>query len=115
MKFMNELIKGSTKTLVLSVLSEKDMYGYEIIKQIRAKSAKKLEFGEGSIYPALHSLEKNKFVESYWVSQENLPDRKYYKLTTLGRARLVSLLNEWREFVGAVGLVYDTSSVSSSN
>lgn len=110
---MNELIKGSTKTLVLSVLSEKDMYGYEIIKQIRAKSSKKLDFGEGSIYPALHTLEKTKLVDSYWVTQENLPDRKYYKITTLGRARLISLLNEWREFVGAVGSVYDSSPVSS--
>ena len=100
------MIKGSTKTLVLSVLTDGEKYGYQIIKAIRAKSDGELNFGEGSIYPALHALEKNGDVKSRWESQENLPDRKYYKITPQGLSNLKSLLQEWQQFVDVVGQVY---------
>lgn len=112
MKFTKEMIKGSTKTLVLSVLVDGEKYGYQIIKAIRAKSDGELNFGEGSIYPALHALEKNGDVESRWESQENLPDRKYYKITPQGLSNLKSLLEEWQQFVNVVGQVYTPEKTS---
>jgi DNA-binding PadR family transcriptional regulator len=104
--FAKELIKGSTKTLILSVLIDGEKYGYQIIKAIRAKSSEKLQFGEGSIYPALHALEKSGDIVSRWEKQESLPDRKYYKITPQGQSNLKSLLEEWHEFVDTVGQVY---------
>lgn len=108
MKFSSELIKGSTKNIILSVLaSEGELYGYQIVKQIKRLSAEALEFGEGSIYPALHSLEKSGLVSSVWVNQENnAPARKYYQLTKKGRRALREGFKEWKSFTSAVDKVY---------
>ena len=106
MKFSTELIKGSTKNLILAVLADGERYGYQIVKEIREKSGELLEFGEGSIYPALHSLEQDGTLHSRWVSQESTPDRKYYSLTKKGKRALKQQLGEWRAFSGAVNKVF---------
>lgn len=108
MKFSSELIKGSTKNIILSVLAnEGELYGYQIVKSIRRVSAESLEFGEGSIYPALHSLEKAGFVSAHWVDQDNnAPARKYYQLTKKGGRALTAGIKEWKDFVSAVDKVY---------
>ncbi len=108
MKISSELIKGSTKSLVLSVLNEDDLYGYQIIKLINTKSENAFELGEGTIYPILHGLEKEKFVESYWKKQESAPDRKYYHITEKGKKGLKQSLSEWKDFTKAVDLVVKT-------
>lgn len=106
MKFSKELIKGSTKGLVLAAIGDNEMYGYQIIKVIKERSSDALAFGEGSIYPALHALEKDGLVESKWLAQENLPDRKYYSLTDKGRSKLKLEVAEWKEFTEAVNGIY---------
>ena len=80
MKVSKELIKGSTSLLVMSVLKGKDLYGYRIIKELEIRSENAFEFKEGTLYPILHALEKEGFLESYWDEIDGRK-RKYYHLT----------------------------------
>ena len=66
MKVSKELIKGSTSMLVMSVLKNKDLYGYKIIKEIETLSDNVFSLKEGTLYPILHALEKENLLESYW-------------------------------------------------
>lgn len=82
------------------------MYGYEIVKMIGDKSNDLIILGEGSMYPALHELEKREYLKSYWVEQSGSPNRKYYKITRKGRKNLKNALDEWSIFQKAVNKVY---------
>lgn len=66
MKISKELLKGSTELIVLSVLEDKAMYGYEMIKDLKTKSKNVFEFQEGTLYPILHKLEEKQWISSYW-------------------------------------------------
>ena len=77
MNIKKELSKGSSSLLVLSVLESKDMYGYQIIKEIELRSEKVFSFKEGTLYPILHTFEKDGFVKSYWDESEQGRKRKY--------------------------------------
>ncbi len=103
--YRKELLKGSTETVLLSVLSGKRMYGYQLVKEISEKSSGYLKFKEGTIYPALHRLEKDKYLNGYWDTSKNGQKRRYYKITALGQRRLVSMLSEWNEFSQAINLI----------
>lgn len=104
MKFSKELIKGSTATLILSVLEKEDMYGYKIVKEIDVRSQGAFSLKEGSMYPILHSLEENGFVDSYWELYENR-NRKYYHITKKGLKELQSKKSEWKEYSKSVNMV----------
>lgn len=82
--FSRELVKGSTSLLVLQLLHERDMYGYELVKEIEKRSEHHLQIKEGSLYPGLHKLEKQEYIEAYWQEQEKGPARKYYRITKAG-------------------------------
>jgi DNA-binding PadR family transcriptional regulator len=99
-----ELLKGSTSTLVLSVINSEDMYGYKIIKELEARSEKVFCLKEGTLYPILHSLEESGYVESYWVDVEN-KKRKYYHITRKGKSALKEKKEEWNAYSTAVGKV----------
>lgn len=101
MPFASELVKGSTELLVLSLLRDRALHGYEIIKEIRARSDGHLRVGEGSLYPLLHRLERDGLVTGEWGG---LPgrDRRYYQLTPRGIAALDERHAEWRRHVLAV-------------
>ena len=62
MKYSKELLKGSTPTLVLSILDGADLYGYRIIRELEARSENAFEMSEGTLYPILHALEKEKYL-----------------------------------------------------
>mgnify|MGYP003804480245 CR=1 FL=1 len=98
MKISKELINGSTSTLVLSLLEEKSMYGYELIKEIDKKSNGIFEFKEGTLYPLLHSLESNGYLESYWDNRDGGRKRKYYSITDKGKKELADKKEEWEVF-----------------
>ncbi len=104
MRINKELSKGSNAMLVLSVISRRDMYGYQIIKVIGMSSESVFEMNEGTLYPILHSLEADKCLESYWCEAEGRR-RKYYKITEKGKKVLASKEKEWKEFSTAVGKV----------
>lgn len=102
MSLNNEMLKGSTAVLVLSMLEREPMYGYQMIKEIEKESSGVFSFKEGTLYPILHSLESKHIIESYWWGQEGSRQRKYYRLTTKGKTELKKKQQEWVTFRSAV-------------
>ena len=94
--------RGDLASLILGVLQEGDLHGYEIAKKIRSMSNSLLSYGEGQLYPALHALEANGAIEAQWVSQEGKPARRVYTLTDAGRATLIEKRSEWNQFAESV-------------
>lgn len=97
--FNRELIKGSTSILILQLLNERDMYGYELVKEIERRSDNHLQMREGTLYPALYKLEKQKCVSFYWQEQLKGPARKYYRITDPGKNILTKRTSEWHRYV----------------
>lgn len=98
------LISGSTSMLVLRLLEEKDMYGYEMIETLEKKSNNVFCMKAGTLYPLLHLLEEKGYLTSY-EKEANGKTRKYYKLTREGKKYLKSKKEEWEEFQTAVANV----------
>lgn len=105
LKIRKELAKGSASLLVLSLLAQEDMYGYQIIKELETKSKEIFCMKEGTLYPILHALEKDGFLSSYWENSHNAHKRKYYKITENGRKELQEQKEEWNLFSTAVNQV----------
>ena len=98
------LVSGSMGMLILRLLSEKDMYGYEMIDTLKKRSENVFELKAGTLYPLLHGLEEKQFLKSY--EQEVLGKvRKYYQITPEGRKHLEQKKEEWKEYSKAVGNV----------
>ena len=98
------LVSGSMGMLILRLLSEKDMYGYEMIDTLKKRSENVFELKAGTLYPLLHGLEEKQFLNSY--EQEVLGKvRKYYQITPEGRKHLEQKKEEWKEYSKAVGNV----------
>ncbi len=104
MNISKELVKGSTSMLVLSVLKEEDLYGYKIIKKIESLSEDVFVLKEGTLYPILHALEKEKFLESYW-DENGGRKRKFYHITKKGLNMLKDKAKEWQTFSVSVNKV----------
>jgi DNA-binding PadR family transcriptional regulator len=98
------LISGSTSMLLLRLLEEKDMYGYEMIETLEKKSNNVFTLKAGTLYPLLHSLEEKKYLKSY-ESETNGKTRKYYSITKEGKKYLKSKREEWNEYQTAVANV----------
>ncbi|MBI4295222.1 MAG: helix-turn-helix transcriptional regulator [Chloroflexi bacterium] len=105
MQYGRELLKGSTDTLLLSLLSQEAMYGYQIIKEINTRSRGYFKFREGTLYPALHRLEQSGLVVGMWQELPSGQVRRYYHITEKGRAFLEAKMAEWRGFAAAVDSV----------
>jgi PadR family transcriptional regulator PadR len=101
MKINKELMKGSTVTLILTMLDRKEMYGYEMTKQMELHSEGAFTLKEGTLYPILHTLEADGMVEAYWNEAEGRK-RKYYRITEQGRHLLKEKKQEWMLFRSAV-------------
>lgn len=109
MSINKELLKGSTVTLILQILSRRELYGYELIKELERCSEGVFELREGTLYPILHTLEKAKEVEAYWVEKPDIRKRKYYRITKNGRKRLEEKRSEWKKFRTAVDQVLEVN------
>lgn len=96
------LLAGSTALLVLRLLEEDDLYGYQMIERLRERSDDTFSLKAGTLYPLLHTLETQGLVQSYEHAADGARMRKYYHLTDAGRARLAEKTAEWRQFSGAV-------------
>ena len=103
--YRRELLKGNTETLILSLLVEEPMYGYQIVREIDQRSSGYFRLKEGTLYPALHRLERDELVEGVWLDSPSGQSRRYYHLTESGREKLRSMLLEWDLFSRAVNLV----------
>lgn len=97
-----ELLKGSTPLLLLSLLSEGPMYGYQIIETVKKRTGGSYTLKEGALYPALHKLEAAEFISSYWETQANGRERRYYAILPGGTAFLEAKKHEWKQFVDMV-------------
>jgi PadR family transcriptional regulator PadR len=97
-----KLLKGSLEIMVLALLEREPMYGYQMVKEVQARSSSILQVKEGSLYPALHRLERAGLIEGYWQHREDGASRRYYRLTSLGRSVLPEKRGEWEQFVSAV-------------
>jgi PadR family transcriptional regulator, regulatory protein PadR len=101
----SQLLKGTTSLLVLGVLREGELYGYEIASRIRERSGSFIDPGEGWLYPALHRLETAGALEASWRESGIGPRRRYYRLTQTGMRMLDAEAREWESFARSVRLV----------
>ncbi len=96
----NDLFKGTLQTIILKLLSENErMYGYEITQTVKMITQGELLLKEGALYPALHKLEAEGFLETTTEVVENRV-RKYYSLSQSGENEAVNKLQEAKEFIG---------------
>jgi PadR family transcriptional regulator PadR len=101
----SRLLSGTVEMLILDVLAGGDSYGYQIAHTVLGESDGYFQLKEGSLYPALHRLQRQKLLKAYWVEadmSEGGRRRKYYRLTPKGRAALKSKRDEWARFAAGV-------------
>jgi transcriptional regulator len=99
-----DLLRGHLDRLLLAVLAEAPGHGYEISRRLTARSGGEFELNEGSLYPALHRLERGRLVESEWSTSDGRR-RRVYRLTPAGRRAAQDSQREWRTFSAAVDRV----------
>jgi PadR family transcriptional regulator, regulatory protein PadR len=105
--FDPELLKGSISLLILRLLSDRDMYGYEIVREASRRSKDVFELKEGTLYPALHLLQKRGYLRAEWRTGENGRERKYYSLTAKGQKLARDRQREWKLFTTAINAVME--------
>jgi PadR family transcriptional regulator, regulatory protein PadR len=99
MSQIHQVRKGSTPLLILSVLTDRKMYGYQIMRELEARSEGYFKMTAALLYPALHQLEADGLVESEWKDNPGKPRRKYYTITSKGRRALSDTRSEWQAFL----------------
>jgi PadR family transcriptional regulator PadR len=97
-KIRAQLLKGTTPLLVLTVLRDGELYGYEIAQRIRDRSGGAFITSEGSLYPALHALEADGALAASWRESDRGPRRRYYTITKSGLGMLEEHAQEWAAF-----------------
>ena len=100
-----EIIKGSSDSLLLCLLAQQPMYGYQIIKELEKRSQGYFKFKEGTLYPALHRLEKAGLILGKWRLLSNSRPRRYYHITAKGHAKLSTERVQWQDFIIAVNMI----------
>lgn len=91
----NDLLRGHTEMIVLSVLRDADRYGYEIFKTIRDATGGEFEIKEATLYATFRRLTADGLVEAYWGDETQGGRRKYYRITDAGRAQFRTTVQEW--------------------
>jgi len=102
-----ELLRGHLDSLLLAVLAERPAHGYAVIESLRERSAGAFDLAEGTVYPALHRLERDGLLHSSWSSEPGRP-RRVYAITRSGSRALSGHQGTWRSFAGAVERVLFT-------
>jgi len=103
----NDLLQGTLDLLILTSLVLEPRHGWGIAERIRQVSGGELEAKEGSLYPALHRLERKRWIASEWGVSENNRRAKFYRLTPKGRKRLELEQSEWRRVSAAIDRVLE--------
>src|SRR4051812_3579683 len=97
----SKLVGSTVEMLILKVIDQGPTYGYEITQTVAARSEGYFDLKEGSLYPALHRLERQKLLKSSWREADGRR-RKYYELTVAGRKELATRKRAWAEFASGV-------------
>ena len=90
-----ELVAASTEPLILSLLAEGESYGYALIQEVKRRSENRIEWTDGMLYPVLHRMEREGWIESRWGKSETGRKRKYYALKTKGKKALENQREQW--------------------
>lgn len=92
----SDIIRGHLDSIILRLILEEDRYGYEISKEISLRTDNRFQIKEATLYAVFQRLEKKDLIESYFGSVSKGGKRKYYKITTLGKAFLKETVEEWK-------------------
>ena len=103
------LPQGTLDLLILKTLALEPQHGWAVSERLRQISSDKLQVTQGSLYPALHRLERRGWIKASWNATEHNRQAKYYELTRSGRRILDKNTTAWREMAGAIGQVLDLS------
>ena len=104
-----ELKKGSAELLILSLVEDQPMHGYQLAKQIERQTEGVLSFYPASLYPTLYRLEKRGWLKACWTEKPGQRRRRYYTLTKAGQKVLAEQRSTWLKFVGAVNRIAGVS------
>jgi transcriptional regulator len=102
-----DLPQGTLDLLILRTLALKAMHGWAISERLQQISSDALQVPQGSLYPALHRLERQGWIKAHWATSENNRRAKYYELTRMGRKQLETETVAWRKLASVVDLVLD--------
>ena len=105
----SDLVQGTLDLLLLKILALEPMHGWAISLRLRSLSGEVLQVSEGSLYPALHKLEQEGWIDSEWKQTENNRRAKFYSLTRLGRRQLDAEAANWRRLSAAISHVVQLS------
>jgi DNA-binding PadR family transcriptional regulator len=105
MESRRDLFKSSSNSLLLCLLDQQSMYGYQVVKELEARSQGYFKFKEGTLYPALHRLEKSGLITGEWQMLPNGRQRRYYHITAKGQTKLALEKTQWQDFLTAVSLI----------
>ena len=100
-----DLVQGTLDLLILRVLALEPLHGWAIAQRIRQMSSDQLRVGQSALYPALHKLEQQGWIEAEWAQSENNRRAKYYRLTPPGRKALKAETAQWARLSAAISLV----------
>lgn len=100
----SDIIRGHLDAIILRLILERDMYGYEISKEISSRTDDRFQIKEATLYAVFQRLEKRELIESYYGSVSHGGKRKYYRITTLGRAYFRETVEEWMETKAIIDL-----------
>ena len=101
----SDLLQGTLDMLILKIVTLGPVHGYGISQRIRHISKQVLQVQQGSLYPALHRLEKRGWLEGQWGESDNGRQAKFYKLSAKGRKQLAAEESNWQRLAGAVALI----------
>src|SRR5882762_4854845 len=102
MEYDREFLTGTVGVLILSLLSEREMYGYEMLQEAERRSANTFQLKEGTLYPSLHQMERAGLLKARWRDSDAGRPRKYYSLTAAGRQRADSKREQWTSLSAAM-------------
>jgi PadR family transcriptional regulator PadR len=101
-EYDREFLTGTVGVLLLSLLAERPMYAYEMLRETERRSAGTFHLKEGTLYPALHQMERAGLLKAVWRDSSNGRPRKYYALTAKGRRQSASKQRQWRAVIAAM-------------
>jgi PadR family transcriptional regulator, regulatory protein PadR len=104
-----DLPQGTLDLLILKTLAVEAQHGWAISERIQQMSSNVLQVQQGSLYPALHRLERRGWIKARWGASENNRRAKYYELTRSGKQQLETEENAWRKLTAAVGQILETA------